>query len=38
LTGALNGAPHGIDLLEKFPLIGELVDGEMSEEKRNKDT
>lgn len=24
LTDALEQAPHGIDLLEKFPIIGEL--------------
>ena len=24
-TDALEQAPHGIDLLEKFPIVGELV-------------
>ena len=27
LTTALEGAPHGVDLLERFPVIGVLVDG-----------
>jgi len=26
LTDALKDAPHGIDLLEKYPVVGELVD------------
>jgi len=26
LTEALNDAPHGDQLLQRFPLIGELVD------------
>lgn len=25
LTGALERAPHGVDLLEKFPVVGELA-------------
>ena len=25
LTNALEQAPHGVDLLHKFPIIGELV-------------
>ena len=28
LTGALAPAPHGIDLLEKFPIVGVLVKDE----------
>lgn len=24
LTGGLNGSPHGIEFLEKFPIIGRL--------------
>jgi predicted heme/steroid binding protein len=26
LTGALEQAPHGTDILDKFPIVGELVD------------
>ena len=28
LTEALKGAPHGIDMLERFSIVGELVDAE----------
>ena len=28
LTYALKQAPHGFDMLEKFPIVGELVDKE----------
>jgi len=26
LTPALDQAPHGLDLLQKFPIVGELAD------------
>jgi len=26
LTGALNEAPHGPDMLDRFPIVGEFVD------------
>ncbi|HEY50494.1 MAG TPA: cytochrome B5 [Dehalococcoidia bacterium] len=26
LTGALKEAPHGPDLLERYPIVGELID------------
>jgi len=26
LTGALKEAPHGPDLLDRYPIVGELVD------------
>ena len=28
LTEALTQAPHGVDLLQKFPVVGELIDGD----------
>lgn len=28
LTGALKQAPHSVDLLNKFPIVGELVESE----------
>ena len=28
LTGALGEAPHGFDMLDKFPIVGELVDSD----------
>jgi predicted heme/steroid binding protein len=28
LTEALGEAPHGSDLLDRFPIIGELIDSE----------
>lgn len=28
LTEALKGAPHGRDMLDKFPIVGELLDSE----------
>lgn len=28
LTEALKGAPHGAELLQKFPVVGELVNEE----------
>jgi len=26
LTGALESAPHGTDMLDRFPIVGELLD------------
>jgi predicted heme/steroid binding protein len=26
LTGALEKAPHGTDMLDRFPIVGELLD------------
>ena len=28
LTEALKGAPHGRDMLDRFPIVGELLDSE----------
>ena len=28
LTSALGRAPHGLDLLQKFPIVGELADSD----------
>ncbi len=28
LTAALGRAPHGLDLLQKFPILGELAESE----------
>jgi predicted heme/steroid binding protein len=30
LTEALKQAPHGPDMLHKFPIVGELLDGKLS--------
>jgi len=33
LTDALRQAPHGADMLERFPIVGELVESEESSTK-----
>ena len=33
LTDALKQAPHGADMMEKFPVVGELVESEKSSTK-----
>jgi predicted heme/steroid binding protein len=33
LTDALKQAPHGFEMLEKFPIVGELVESEESSTK-----